>query len=83
MENIRPQALQELARVARRFVVMIEPFHDWNAEGVPRQYVQVRKYFDAQVGELPRYGMRAVVATADFPNKVTFRAGLVIAEVVR
>ena len=49
---------------------------------VPRQYVEVRKYFDAKVGDLKGFGLRPLVATADFPNKVTFRAGLVIAEVI-
>jgi SAM-dependent methyltransferase len=83
MERIRAQALRELARVARHHVVMIEPFADWNAEGHRLEYIRRHDYFAARVDELPRYGLRPVVATADMPNKLTFRAGLVVAAVER
>jgi len=82
MEHIRDAALRELSRVARRHVVMIEPFREWNAEGIRRRYIELRHYFDAAVSELPRYGLRPVVTSADFPNKMTFHAGIVIAEVL-
>jgi len=81
MEAIRETALRELARVARRHVVMIEPFADWNAEGHRLEYIRRHDYFAARVDELPRYGLRPVVATVDMPNKLTFRAGLVVAAV--
>jgi hypothetical protein len=81
MESIRHAALAELARVARRHVVMIEPFADWNADGHRRDYIRRYDYFAGRIDELPRYGMKPVVATADIPNKLSFRAGLVVAAV--
>jgi hypothetical protein len=81
MERIREAALCELARVARRHVVMIEPFADWNADGHRREYIRRHDYFAARVDEMHRYGLHPIVATADIPNKLSFRAGLVVASV--
>jgi SAM-dependent methyltransferase len=83
MERIRDRALRELARIARRYVVMIEPFADWNADGHRLAYIRRHDYFSAAVDDLPSHGLRPVVASADIPNKLSFRAGLVIAEVMR
>jgi hypothetical protein len=81
MERIRAAALSELARVARRWVVMIEPFADWNADGHRRAYIQQNDYFAARTDELSEYGLTPIVVTADMPNKLSFRAGLVVASV--
>jgi SAM-dependent methyltransferase len=83
MERIRDRAIGELARVARRHVVMVEPFRDWNADGHRRKYIERNDYFDAWVADLPKYGLTPIVATADMPNKLSFRAGVVIASCER
>ncbi len=82
MEHIRTAALRELARIARRYVMMIEPFRDWNSAGVRRSYIEHHHYFDAALADLEAVGLRPVLATADFPNKINFHVGLVIAEVM-
>ncbi len=81
MESIRDRAIAELVRVARRHVMMVEPFRDWNLDGHRRKYIQRYDYFAASIADLARYGLTPIVATADMPNKVTFRAGVVIASV--
>jgi SAM-dependent methyltransferase len=81
MERMRDAALRELSRVARRHVVMLEPFADWNLEGHRREYIRRHDYFAARVSDLEHYGLVPLVATADVPNKLAFRAGLVVAEV--
>lgn len=81
MERIRDRALAELARVARRHVVMVEPFRDWNDDGHRRKYIERNDYFAARVDDLSRHGLTPLVATADMPNKVSFRAGIVVAAV--
>ncbi len=81
MERVRAAALAELARVARRHVVMIEPFADWNTEPHRRGYIARHDYFASTVEELKGSGLTPLVATADMPNKLTFRAGLVVAAV--
>ena len=83
MERLRAGAIAELARVARRHVVMIEPFADWNAESHRRGYIARHDYFASTVDELRGSGLTPVVATADMPNKLQFRAGLVVASVGR
>lgn len=79
MERVRDAVLAELARVARQHVVMIEPFADWNREPHRRGYIARHDYFAAGVEDLHRSGLHPVVATADMPNKLQFRAGLVVA----
>lgn len=82
MELIRDAVLQELRRVASRYVVMIEPFHELNAEGVRRHYIASNQYFDARIDSLARFGLRPVVTFSDLPQKVLFHAGLVVAELI-
>jgi ubiquinone/menaquinone biosynthesis C-methylase UbiE len=81
MNDIRGAVLQELTRVARRHVVMIEPFRDWNPDGLRRRYIERHSYFDPYISELEQHGLRPIVTTEDFPNKITFHVGLVVAAV--
>ncbi len=80
MEEIHDRALQEIARVARRHVVMLEPFRDWNDQGIRRDYVESRDIFSGRISELPRYGLKPVLVFDDFPSKVALGVGLIVAE---
>lgn len=82
MESIRDAVLEELRRVASRYVVMIEPFQELNAQGMRRHYIASNQYFDARIDALSRFGLRPVITFTDLPQKVLFHAGLVVAEVV-
>jgi SAM-dependent methyltransferase len=82
MRSIQHAALSELRRVASGHVVMIEPFHDWNVDGLRRRYITASDYFDARVDELKAYGLEPVFVMSDVPNKVLFHVGLVVARVV-
>lgn len=81
MERIRETALRELARVARRHVVMFEPFRDWNSHPPHRDYIRRLDYWSAALEDLPAFGLIPSVAYADIPQKLTSRAGLVVADV--
>lgn len=83
MEEIRHQALRELARVARRHVVMIEPFLDLNETGVGRLYHASRQYFRGRIDELGRDGLEPQVVYSDFPHKIRLWPALVIARPLR
>jgi hypothetical protein len=81
MDRIRESVLGELARVARRHVVMIEPFREWNADGPRREFIRRFDYWSGAMADLPAFGLVPIAATIDMPQKLTFRAGMVIAEV--
>ena len=81
MERIRDRALRELARVARRHVVMIEPFRDWNSDPRYREYIRRLDYWSAGLEDLSAYGLEPIAAQVDIPQKLTSRAGLVVARV--
>lgn len=82
MRSIQHAALSELRRVSAGHVVMIEPFYDWNVDGLRRRYITASDYFDARVDELRAYGFEPVFVMSDVPNKVLFHVGLVVARVV-
>ena len=81
MERIREQALRELARVARRYVIMIEPFAEWNAAPRQREYIRQLDYWSTAVDQLPAFGLTPIAAYADIPQKLTSSAGIVVAQV--
>ena len=81
MEEVREQALTEISRVARRHVLMIEPFRDWNATGHRRDYIVANDYFSAWLSDLPKFGLEPGFTLSDIPNKLNFRVGLVVADV--
>ena len=83
MNHIRRQALTELARVACRWVVMLEPFADFNRTPERRLHTRAHDYLAATVADLPKYGLRPMHVFDDFPSKITRGVGLVIAQPVR
>lgn len=82
MEEIRDEALRELARVARSYVVMLEPFREVNAHGLRRRYIRAYDYFDGAIADLGRYGLDVVKTITDMPHKITLGTALVIARKV-
>lgn len=79
MEEIRKQALSEIARVAAQHTIMIEPFRDWNEDGLRRDGIVARDYFQARVADLPAFGLRPVFAFGDIPCKLQMGVGVVAA----
>jgi ubiquinone/menaquinone biosynthesis C-methylase UbiE len=80
MNEVKDSAFRELARVARRKVVMLEPFRDFNRTPERRYYTQSRNYLSSGVSDLPKYGLRPVVIFEDFPSKVNRGVGLIVAD---
>ncbi len=68
MEVIRKQALSEIARVAKRWASFIEPFGDVNTKGLQRAYIYGMNYFRGRSSDLPRYGLRPLLLSSDFPQ---------------
>jgi SAM-dependent methyltransferase len=80
MERVRAQALAEIARVAARHSLMIEPFRDVTQALGPRLNVLRRDYFRGRIDDLPRHGLAPVLAFDDFPQEAFLRACAVLAE---
>ena len=79
MEQIREAALREIARLAARAVVLIEPWRDFNQRDPGRAYVRRMGYFAGHVADLRRLGFEVKLSTADIPQKVQFISGPVAA----
>ncbi|MCL6683185.1 class I SAM-dependent methyltransferase [Sphingomonas alba] len=83
LELIRDQALAEIARVSRGYVLMLEPFRDANLKGVRRLNALTRDYFRGSIKGLERFGLEPVWATEDFPQEAFVGSPLVLAHKVR
>lgn len=79
MEAIRDEAVAEIARVAAKWVVLIEPFADFNRDPLRHAYTKAKGYFSLSVPELKRFGLEPVSVFDDWPQKITVGAGLAIA----
>lgn len=78
MEEIRHQALQELARVARKYVIMIEPFSDFNEKGIRYFYHTSHQYFCGRVDELRQDGLEPHLVFSAIPHKIRLSSAMVI-----
>lgn len=83
MEEIRHDALSEIARVAKDWVVLLEPFRDVNASGQRRAYVRTHDYFQGSIAELADYGLQAERVCFDMPHKSILGTALVVARRMR
>jgi SAM-dependent methyltransferase len=79
MEEIRDAAVAEVARVSTKWVVMIEPFADFNRDPLRKACTRARGYFSLGLRDLKRFGLEPVFVFDDIPHKITLGAGLVVA----
>jgi SAM-dependent methyltransferase len=78
MEQVRPQALAEMARVAARHTLMLEPFWDCNDRGLRRDYLLARDHFRGRIDDLPAYGLDPILVTDDLPGEIWLQPCLVV-----
>lgn len=78
MEEVRPQALAEMARVSARHTVMLEPFWDCNDRGLRRDYLLTRDHFRGRIDDLAAYGLEPMLVTDDIPGEIWLQPCLVI-----
>lgn len=83
MEPIRPQALNEIRRVSNGWTAMIEPFREFNAEGLRLEHVTALNYFNAKVDDLRDHGLTPVFVCEDFPQKLSLCTPIVVAQRTR
>ncbi|TWT13707.1 class I SAM-dependent methyltransferase [Reyranella sp. CPCC 100927] len=81
MNAISAQALAELRRVARRYVVMVEPFPDFNTTTLRTTYIRSKDYWSVPVARLASHGLRPVAVYDDVPHKLRLGVGIVVAAV--
>lgn len=83
MELIRHEALTEIARVAKEWVVMLEPFREVNSTGIRKAYVSTYGYFQGSIAELENYGLKVEKIYFDMPHKSILGTALVVARRIR
>ena len=81
MADRYPEALLELRRISRKYVVLCEPLFDVN-DAFGNMFLWARNYFRIRVQELERYGLRVRQLIRCLPIKPTFAKAIVIAEIV-
>lgn len=81
MADILPRALSEIRRITRRHVIFLEPFRDAN-DYVGFLHLKSGNYFHAGQREIAAAGFRPVAMISNLPNKLTFGASMLVAEVL-
>jgi ubiquinone/menaquinone biosynthesis C-methylase UbiE len=79
MEQVRTEALAEVARVTAGHALLLEPFTDCNDTGLRRAYRLARDHFAGAIGDLPAYGLQPIVVTDEVPGEIWLQPCLVIA----
>ena len=79
MHDGLPQALSEIRRISRKYVLLHEPFADFN-DLPSRAFLWSRNYFRLHSTDLRRYGLEPVRYWHNLPVKPTFAYGLVLFE---
>lgn len=82
MEQVRKQALSEIARVTGGHLLSLEPFRDVNDELLRRLNVASRDYFRGSIAEMRDYGLEPMWATDDFPQEVFLGSALALSRKV-
>jgi ubiquinone/menaquinone biosynthesis C-methylase UbiE len=83
MNEVKEKALSEISRVSSKYVVMVEPFYDWNNEGINKHYIKANDYFSATLDDLSKYNLEVIYTNTDLPHKLTFTPGIVVAKVTK
>jgi SAM-dependent methyltransferase len=78
MEEVRARAIAEMARVAARHTLMLEPFWDCNADGLRRDYLLARDHFRGRIADLRGYGLEPILITDDLPGEIWLQPCLVV-----
>lgn len=79
MEEVRNSALTEISRVANKWVIMIEPFRDFNDSGIQKLYIDANHYFSAKISDLSQYGLKPLCIIDNIPNKIFMKIAIVLA----
>lgn len=82
MEQVRTEALTEIARVTGGHLLSLEPFRDVNDTLLRRLNVASRDYFRGSIAEMRNFGLEPVWATDDFPQEVFLGSALVLSRKV-
>jgi SAM-dependent methyltransferase len=78
MEQVRAQALAEMARVSARHTLMLEPFWECNDSGLRRDYLLARDHFRGRIADLPALGLDPILVTDDLPGEIWLQPCLVV-----
>jgi len=76
MENVRDEAITEMARVSRDAVLMVEPFADFNQDRHRNRAIKAKNYFSLFVDDMSRYGLKTQAVFGNWPQKLSEGIGL-------
>ena len=77
MERVRKKAVAEMVRVSSEYVLMIEPFANFNDDKHRRLAHKAKNFFSMRLEELPGAGLEPLAVFSDWPQKISEGVGLV------
>lgn len=79
MEELRDQAIQEISRVSKTHIVMLEPFWEANRNIDQQHYIKAYSYFQGAIADLSSYGLSVEEVIMDMPHKALLGTAVVVA----
>jgi len=78
MEQVREQAIREMARVSALHTLMLEPFWECNDSGLYRDYLLARDHFRGRIADLSAFDLDPILITDDLPGEIWLQPCLVV-----
>lgn len=78
MNSIQDFALNEISRVSKSYISLLEPFPDCNKTKLRKNYTKARNYFSVSIEDLKKYNLTNMQTFFDFPQKITRGVGYVL-----
>jgi SAM-dependent methyltransferase len=78
MNEVRHEAVAELARISSNHVLMFEPFAEFNRNSIRQAYIRSMDYFQMSLQELKQHGLSPVCIFDRFPAKVALGIQMVL-----
>lgn len=75
MSNIQTKVIDQIKRVSKKYILLIEPFKDLNSTGIKYFYHKSKKYFDLDTKDIEDNEWKIIEYNSDFPNLLHLKTG--------
>lgn len=70
MAAIQNKALEEILRVSRGYIGLLEPFRDYNTSKLQKIYTSARDYLSLTTEDIEKLNLKVILKFSDFPQKL-------------
>ena len=80
MELVRDEAVREIVRVSKQYMLCVEPFDDYNRSEHKKRAQKAKNFLTLSIADLPSFGLSVIHEYSAWPQKISEGTGLMLAE---